>query len=371
MSVGNATIDVSIHFTKLSITVQGCFDNITDTLDNVLDWYYNTNTINIDTYKIVYHDIMTNLINWQYSPPFSMIATSFKKMLNPENVFSNQQMINSLTKLDLAKVNLEKFVKNIKKYLSYGKIIAVFGGSIDTEHVYDIIHMLERKVDVPKIEVPSVKYSLNPVSFTKKHVEKHINHNNTENAIGYGLYIGNMMEKLDDFKTYDDLWMFNKLFCMILEKFTSEKFATQVRTEKEVGYIANAKICNISEINNSELYLLFMTQSSRTDLEDIVVDYVDNHMLKDIKSMTDAEYEDVKHSITIKISEKPVNIYDDVYDKYEQILHQCNDPIIDYNRKKLLLDSLEMTNKKMFVDFARRIFARNIRSIVIINNSQL
>ena len=176
----------------------------------------------------------------------------------------------------------------------------------------------------------------------------------------------------DPLTTYDS-WKVKKPMCMILESYISDKFSASIRTEKEIGYVATSNIFNVNESNNPDLFLLFIVQSTRTDLEDIVKDYVDNHMLKDVESMTNDEFESIKQSIIITMGEKPINIYSDcaekmsaLIDTYENI-SEIKNINVRFLRNKIMINAIKKVNKHVFVDFVKQILKNNIRSVFINN----
>ena len=152
----------------------------------------------------------------------------------------------------------------------------------------------------------------------------------------------------------------------------SVKFSNNVRTEQEVGYIATASLVNVSEFNNPEMFLLFIVQSTRNDLESIIKDYIDNQMLKDIESITDDSFTVMLQSVITNISQKPYNIHMDIKEKFIMLNYRtsqideknANDESI-FNRKNIILNALKkIKNKSGFIKFVKSILNNNITSVI-------
>ncbi len=369
-------INIAINTIHLSISVNGCSDSIDKIFSLVLDWYWNKkldHKINENIYEIVYNDLMSNLVNYHFSEPYEMVIPEFKKSVNEQHIFSNEQLIDSLKKIDpvrMSNVNNQISFDNFRSHsidlMSKGNIIGIFGGSFTVSQTNNVISILDNYINKPKnYEYNLIKYSLRADTFSKNTVIYNKNPYNTENAIGYGLYVGNLQENKNT------KWTIFKPFCMLLDTYISEKFSSLVRTEQEVGYIAITNIINVNESNNPDIFLLFIVQSSRTDLIDVVQNYVDNHLLSDIESITNEDFLNMIQSLCTKLTEKPININNDVDDKFIELLSKFpqNNKKFHFNRKRLMLNSLKnVKNKDEFVEFVKNIISNNIRSVILIES---
>lgn len=325
----------------------------------VLNWFYSKNDINEKVYEIVFNDLMTDLQNYKYTEPYQMIGSEFKTMVNKKYI-SNSILIKALNKLNpkTMSVTSYKFFQNTTiKYMSYGDIQGVFGGSITVKQVTSIIDTIEQLIKPSN----SGTYDLD-LNLANNLIVKNMNPNNKERAIGYGVYFGNMKEVGEDWKT-------EKPLCNILESFMSERFSASVRTEKQIGYVAMCTFINVGEHNNPEMYLTFVVQSTRQDLLDIVKEYVENDMMTEIQNLSDQEFEDMKQSIIISLSEKPSNIRLDCDEIFTALINTYdNIENTDYEqrfqRKHDMIDKLQNTTLEIFIDFVTKHHSNNVRAIV-------
>ena len=218
-----------------------------------------------------------------------------------------------------------------------------------------------------------------------KHIIHNKNPNNNEIAIGYGIYIGKLREsvyvqtvkKINKVEDIINLWQYIKPMCIMLESYISMKFSALLRTEKEVGYVVLANLVNISQNHNGDLFLLFTVQSTRNDLEDIVKEYIDHHMMKDIVGLTTEDFELMKQSTISDLSEKPTNIQTDCTDQISGLINTYEDikniKNIDnrFNKKKIMIKAIKMIEKSIFEEFVKYILNQNIRSVLLIEPDHL
>lgn len=376
---------------RISINIEGYnsdlgIDNI---FEQVMGWYgiipqdknqlTLSDSIQKDVYELVYNDIKTELQNYQYSDAYMLVGPEFRNMINNIHNISNDQMIEALDIFapdrmedNTNEVNYENFRSYCIDLMTTGDVTGIFGGSVSMKRVNKIINMLDEVIKKSK-QSSRITYSIPKRNFLTRHIKYNQNPNNHETAIGYGLYMGNIRETADITQPIDsDSWKIKKPMCMMLEGFISEKFSASVRTEKEVGYVAISNIINVNQSNNTDLFLLFVSQSTRDDLEDIVKEYVDKHMMQDVIEITESEFSSMKQSVISSMSEKPLNIYSDCGEKIAALMDTYEDirSIKDINdrflRKKIMIDAMSMIDKPMFVNFVKKILDDDIRSVLLI-----
>jgi len=163
----------------------------------------------------------------------------------------------------------------------------------------------------------------------------------------------------------------------MLKSFISEKFSANIRTEKEVGYIAQCSLVNVNESCNPDIFLIFIVQSTRDDLVDIIQDYIDNHMMKAIEAITNDDFTLMKQSIITNIREKPLNIREDCLEKISILIEtyeNLDDVLRDspqyfykrFDRDKKHINAIKHLKLEDFVDFTKNIISKNILSIMMI-----
>lgn len=368
----NSDLGIDLIFKR----IMNWYGIFTDMSDASYESYESDSQIQTDLYELVYNNIKTECQNYQYADSYTLISPEFKNMINKEHNISNDQMLIALETFspDIMKncknkINYKNFRTYCTKMIKIGDITGVFGGSINMQRVRKIINLLDTSIIKPS-ESARVFYSIPKSMLSVKLVKQNRNPNNNETAIGYGLYVGNIPEIEDSL--HEESWTIKKPMCMMLEGYISEKFSASVRTEKEVGYVAISNMLNINESNNVDLFLVFVVQSTRDDLEDIVKEYVDNHLISDVESMSDDEFDSLSQSIIISLSEKPQNIYADCNEKLTALLNTY-EPLLDvqnmehrFARKQLMVNAAKSINKDMFVKFTKQIVMNNIRSVLLI-----
>jgi secreted Zn-dependent insulinase-like peptidase len=400
MSEANLSISVGLN-KNLSINIIGYNyeEGIDNLFESVMNWYFSdtNDKLNPNIYNIVYNELMTKLQNYKYMSAYGMIEPEFYHMINAEHDVSVDDMIIALKDLSHDKINTiydpDTFVKTIIENLSYGSVIGVMGGSITMKQINKIIRIIDTTIKPSTIgnslestrgnSLESIKnndtcqnlvYDFEDSDLSKFVVKINENPHNKERAIGYGLFVGNPKE------INGTNWEIIRPFSSLLETFITEKFSSTVRTEKQVGYIAMAKMCNVNEINNPYIFLLFISQSSKKNLRKIVENYVEENMMEDVSSMTEENFESLKESIINQLSQKPINIFDDCYDIMSALTKtfDLNDRINNsdnenknlsdrFNRKKKMIDALNKTNREMFIQFVKNIHDNKIRSVIEIN----
>lgn len=326
-----------------------------------------TNTLNkIDkeVYEMKYYDLMSSLQSYQYSAPYSMIASEFIIAVNKKHSISNEMMIASLKKISPeimssndSPINFDNFNDIVHELISKGRVLGAFAGSIKVKQVMSIIKYMDNIIK--PIKSKSLHYNLTNEELSSSSVKTNINPNNSERAVGYGLYLGNMREEGDE-------WKSKKPMCSLLESYIADRFSASIRTEKQIGYVALCNIINITKKNNPELYLLFVAQSTRDDVYDIVKDYVHNDMLEELKQLSNEEFEFMKQSAITKLLEKPKNIYEDcdrflaaLYSTYDiDMLFSTNDDSYLRKRSKrrqMMIDSLKKLHLDDLISFANSV----------------
>lgn len=386
----NAKLSVKLisNTNGLIIIVSGYNTNLgmNNIFATVMDWYFkkddnNTTSININTsiYEMMYRDLMSDLQNYQFSDVYTLVSPEFRVSVNKKHSISNEMMIDSLKKLSPEnmsstkvdnKINYDNFRNVVVDLMSKGQIMGVFGGSITVKQVMSITKYLENIIKPSTLL--SLSYNLTNKELSANAVKTNINPNNSEKAIGYGVYLGNMREIGDEWKT-------KRPMCSMLEIFISDKFSASVRTEKQVGYVAICNIINVNEENNPDLHLVFTVQSTRDDAFDIVKDYVENSVLSEVELITDEEFESMKQSTITKLSQKPNNIHEDcdefftaltnTYDT-KMLFSAIDDSYIKEraSRKKIMVKSLNNLKRSDFVSFVQSIYKNGIYATIRIES---
>ena len=368
LSTCGIDIDLILDIFNQIFTISGISYDINKFFNMVFDWYFGDVVIDYNTYTLVYDEMMVRYINNQQIEAYKMINKQFKKMLNTKYTFTYKEMIESLKKISPDKIKTQPhFIKNIQKLMSSGKIVCVFAGSVSQEVVQNIMTSVKNKITSVKSIKKCIKYKLDKTQFFQDSVIQNLNTSEKENAIGYGIYIGTIsIDNLDN-------WLKIMLYCMIINLIIPDKFTTNVRTNQQVGYVAQCNIINITELNNRDYFLLFTVQSTRNDLYNIMNQYVDNNLMNDILSVTDDEYDMIIKSIIVQLNEKYNNIVDDVENAFNVILstHKKYNDRETFSMNKILYNYIitHDFSKHVFFSFMDKVIKNNPRASVLIKSS--
>jgi secreted Zn-dependent insulinase-like peptidase len=375
MSLAKISISITPGKDSIMISLTG-YDSdigIDHIFEKIITYYLKDNNLPIDEsiYYDIYNDIKTEMQNYQYIDPYAQVISEFKSMIN-KYCPTNEQMYELLKHFSPKimnnknnKINYKTFKKYCIDMMKQGFITGIFGGSINMKKVNRIINFIDEMIK-QSMETKNI-IDISESKLSAKYIKYNKNPNNKETAIGYGLYIGNIRESVND-----DLWKIQKPLYMILEGYISGRFSASVRTDKQIGYVALSSVVNVNKNYNSDMYLLFILQSTRTDLEQIVADYVDNEMMKDILMVNQNDFEIMKQGIISQMTEQPLNIIDDCNKKLSELLNTFEDirdiENIDvrFMRNKLIIDAVKKIDLNMFVSFVKQLIA-NPRAIVLIS----
>lgn len=363
---------MTVEGSALVINVYSCSNIIDKIFETFMNWYYNDKLdepLDESIYDNVYYDLRSHIISYKYSNPYTMIIPEFKKMVNDEHVISNDQIMHSLPmfspdkmKLSSSDINYKNFNKIAVDLMSKGKIMGMFGGSIMLGQVKNIISCVDstiRRMD----DTHRIKYVLDPNKFPSNKTIINHNPNNIEKSVGYGIYIKNIKE-------VSEVWKIEKPFIMMLVAYLSDKFSSNVRTERELGYIAYCTLLNVNESNNNDLYIIFIAQSTRDDIYNIVADYIDNIMMHDIESITDEQFNTMKQGTLNSLSRKYINIMEDIDSSFSCLTCKLDDyrTVERFDRKLQMYNALDLYGSRTkFVEFVRQFYNNNIRSVIMIN----
>jgi len=412
LGVAQSSISINLSKDELLIHVSTYSKDIEIIFEEVMSWYFiiskETDMIDKEIYKVIYHDMIVQLSNYNYSDPYSMVVPEFIKMINPDHTISNDQLLEAVKKLspenmeNSKTINYNNFRKKSIELMTTGRTTGIFGGSIGVRQADNLIRLIDTTFKKPKGKGQLVKYNITiDQNKPNKMIKINANPDNTEFAIGYGLYIGNLKEiynNIDgcDLKCPNNIiqdassemgdmiddqseepigvmeWMIRRPMANILERYISEKFSSLIRTEREIGYIATASLVNASLTNNPEVFLLFIVQSTRNDLENVVREYVDKNLLDDVLKMTEEEFDLIKYSLITKLSENTHNIGEEIEEKYFSLKmrtkeYKCME---FFDRKKMMIEGLRsIKGLRQFVEFVKEILDRNQYFVQLINIS--
>lgn len=369
MNMAGIYVDIFLSKNELTISMNGYIDKSIFT--KIFEWYFvvsdknkHLEKIDRNIYEIVYNDTLLELMEYQYSTPFTRISSEFINMLNPNHTISNIQMLKSslqfspfiMNNIDSV-INYNNFRKKTIELMTSGNMKGIFGGSIHLTDVNYICNLLDNTINY--------KNNNNVYELDLKNIKKIVpryNSNDGNIAIGYGIYLANIVEKKNG------NWKKLRLYSMLAETFLSDKFYSHIRTERELGYVAHCRTINVNEAKNADMYLLFIAQTNRQDGEDIINNYIDVRLINDIKSLTDNQFNSMKNGLLVNLYERSQNIGNELHEKFMALKMKYGgySQTESFDRKLKLANSLEHIDKNEFIHFLVNAIQSNPRAIILI-----
>jgi secreted Zn-dependent insulinase-like peptidase len=174
-----------------------------------------------------------------------------------------------------------------------------------------------------------------------------LNPNNKETGICCGIYMGNFPE--DDCSYWEVL----KPLCILLNNYISDKFSNLMRTEKQLGYVANTTLININEDDNTQLHQLFIIQTNVDNCKEIIYDYIKNILSNDIQSITEKQFESLKNGMYLNLTEQPHNIINEIEQNFKELKQNKLDykTICKFHRKRKMAKCVSKFDRRLFINF--------------------
>jgi len=378
LRLSNISLDVSVNNNELTITIEGVSGtNIRKITEEILDYYFGNksdiefNTFNKTIYESVHESLMKRLKSYSLAEPYSIAISEFTNMTNPKYSYLVKNMITSLEKQSIDKLSQkdqENYYKNTSDLLKEGLIIGIFGGSIRLNEVNRIIDYFDNNIinNTHTDVINRVKNNLDNKTLSKNMTIESENKDNKDNAICYGIYLDNIIEK-------EDSDFLKKIYINIVDQIISDKFTALIRTEKQVGYVVTSSSKNINNSVNGYIYLIFIIQSERNDLVGIVEDYINNNLIKDLENVTDDEYKHIINTMISDMNEEPYNIVEDIIQYSSFIFGSPTLPpqtpisTIDERKEKIISLLKNNVTKKDIIKYIKDKIDNDINAYTMIN----
>lgn len=351
MLTANINVYVTTTTYGINIIINGTHKNFDSIFKTVINWFYDKSTdIDIDTYTLMYNKFYTKYKMYDFIDSYKRIGSEFNDMINNKHTISNSDILQNIDKYspDVLKdskspINFSNFKDTIINLMSKGSIKGIFGGSIKLNHVQNIIYHIESLISYSNTDST---YIIKNTDIMNKTVYN-LNPNNKELAIGCGIYLGHFPENNCSY------WEVLKPICILLNTYVSEKFSNLMRTEKQLGYIANTTLINLNKDNNTQLYLLFIIQSNVKNCKELIFDYINNILPNDINSITEEQFESLKNGLYTDLTEVSLNIIDEVFQNFKAIKLNTLDYLDNetFNRKQRMAECVIKLTRKIFINF--------------------
>ena len=345
-------ISIDISMEKMYIKILGCQNNIDKHFQEVMGWYFDKSKFKLkqDIFDDVYKSHEKSYKNWELQEPYSIINHYLRNHVNKNKNFLQKEYLDVLKKI--------KNFDGITEQFNKGTIIGVFGGSVKLKTIHSIIETLDTYV-----KYTDKKITIDKIDLTKQNITiKNLNPISKDNAIAYGIYAGHFEETYDSnnnewFKMYPILSMMTSIL--------HDRFFNIIRTEKQLGYIAKCLVIDVSSvIMIKDIFVLFIIQSSYTNLQEHIEDFLNNNDISNF--LTDEEFDILKSTMIENFLEKYTEMSDDISNKFSHMLITDN---LEADRYQLYVKYLKKLDKKKFIDFVENILSKGKRIIVNINTN--
>jgi nardilysin len=189
-------------------------------------------------------------------------------------------------------------------------------------------------------------YPLAPIKQITQLSIKHPNKNEKSNLISYYYKIGTFTPKY-----------FTIL--LLLHKIITQLFFDILRSEKQLGYLVKLTIQNYG----NEYYIAQKIQSGKS-VKSVMKEI--NVFNKNIQTyIKNSEFKKIKETVIMGLNQPDYNINDKI-DKY---LPEIIKRTYLFNRIQLILDQVQQLTKDDILQFAKQVFDKSNRVIVVINGN--
>lgn len=286
--------------------------------------------------------------------------TLFKILLNEFNIESEVNVLNPEDYLDQIKSisfqQCKSFFNKIKNNF-YCKIY--LNGNIN-----DTL--------INKIKIPSFKNKLSNQVLDKLLSKIYINDDckkiilknnkikqSSEVSVGY-FYPVKYLNPISNFNEFAKYFIKN----IILDSLLSDSFFNEIRTKRQIGYVAGNKPTKIGKYDDVKLFQVFYTMSGVKDVKYIQTSF--DEYFKNIKSFIKlSDLPNIKKNIQEMIEEKKLNNLD-YYDEDTNIIFNYFPP----NYKQTFLDHSKNITENEMKEFINNVFKQTPIKIIFNKNNE-
>jgi insulysin len=311
-------IQMDIDSNNLSFNINYFPKNIELLLGDVLMLYFSFDKINKDIYTGIYDEIYGIILDNDGMEPYKLLRTKYIKLVNKNNAISNKDILEIIDNFSPDVLDYDEYILHVKKILSFGNIVGVFIGSIYYEQIVKIIDIVSSHIKPSTNRVSHTHNDYYEIDYEKiisKNVEINKNKLTDQNALIYGVFIDNIKPCVIKKNKDEQLisWKEKKPMIYLITMYLYDKFFEEIRTNRSLGYIADCSFINVNEMNNEDIFITFISQSSNDDIYNIVDEYVRKIVPIEINNITEEQFNITKKSIIKMYNEPFYNNDDEIY----------------------------------------------------------
>jgi insulysin len=298
LAYGLCNISFGTNGTSVRINIDTYESNIVETLQMCIDWIKNTDKLNVKMLRMIAQNMETNFKNFEKSEPYIKVNESIMESILKKYTCTTQMLLKTVRNIDYDSV--ETIARDI---LRKGVIRSVVSGNVTFSTGQRLASMIDSIVSYSDELNGIENYShIENVSHVKENTNK-----DDSNSVSVTLYM------MDNIKYGENDWDLNTCYISLLESVIKTVYFHELRTVKQLGYIAKTKKINLNlrgPVNKKSVYLC--VQSSKMDSKSLhaeSVNVIKTYVKEKIDKMDHKKFMVLKSGLKSILSMDCLNIY--------------------------------------------------------------
>ncbi len=321
---------------KMLIRFYGYTNTITQII-NILLERIKRNSLDKGQFNLVKYNIMKNLENFKYNPGHALAKDYFT-----ENIYLRNYTVPELLH-EIKKIDINDMHKAREFFLDNNDIKLFVYGNVP-QNVDDIINQFEfmkESISKDKKITNNIIY-INPGE-QHKYIRKSLNDKDDNNVIYVFYEFGKIIHN-------GDVGWESNIICMnIISIFLKEKFFSQLRTNKQTGYIVKSGVTKHIDDKGRLYGLYFLIQSplfKPDSLSRMIKEFV-AEWYKRFEKILQKEFDNIKTIMRNSLKEKFISMNEE----YSYYSSKISLESYAFNLKEVLIKALDGVTHKMVLEF--------------------
>ena len=321
---------------KIKIQFYGYTNTITQII-NILLERIRRNSLNKKQFYLIKYNMIKNLENFKYNPGYALAKDYFAENIYLIN-YTVPELLNEIKKIEINDMDKAKdfFLDNndIKLFI-YGNVPK------NVDSVIDQFEFMRESISKDRKITNSIIY-INPGE-QHKYIRKSLNDKDNNNVIYVFYEFGNIIYN------GDVEWKYNIICMNIISIFLKEKFFSQLRTNKQTGYIVKSGIVKHPDDKGRLYGLYFLIQSplfKPNSLNRMIKEFV-VEWYKKFEKIPQKEFDNIKTIIRNSLKEKFISMNEE----YSYYSSKISSESYAFNLNEILIKALDGITHKIVLDF--------------------
>lgn len=326
--------DLSVD--KIKIQFYGYTNTITQII-NILLERIKRNDLNKDQFYLIKYNMIKNLENFKYNPGYALAKDYFTENIYLIN-YTVPELLNEIKKIDINDMDKarEFFIDNndIKLFI-YGNIPQ------NVDSIIEQFEFMRESISKDRKITNRIIY-INPGE-QHKYIRKSLNDKDNNNVIYVFYEFGKIIHN------GDADWDSNITSMNIISIFLKEKFFSQLRTDKQTGYIVKSGVAKYPDDKGRLYGLFFLIQSplfKPSSLNRMIKEFV-VEWYKKFEKISQKEFDNIKTIIRNSLKEKFISMNEE----YSYYSSKISSESYAFNLNEILIKALDNITHKMVLDF--------------------